>query len=69
MCVYIGPNPGHLPGRGMKENRLSNFTTHPRGESAGPRARAAFVAVPPTLQAPKRGVQAPDNFAHTKGMP
>jgi len=44
VCVYIGPNPVLLPGRGMKEDRLSMFTTHPRGESAGSRARATFVA-------------------------
>ena len=50
VCVYIGPHPGLLPGRRRKSDRLSICTTQPRGESAGPRARATFIAVPPTTR-------------------
>jgi len=48
-CVRIyRAAPGASPRELEKSDRLSICTTHPRGESAGPRARATFIAVPPT---------------------
>jgi len=47
-------HPGLLPGSWRKGDRLSICTAHPRGESAGPRARATVIAVPPTGYGPRR---------------
>ena len=64
VCVYIGLHPGLLPGSWRKGDRLSICTAHPRGESAGPRARATVIAVPPTEAAAAAAAAAATATSH-----